>query len=88
MLRVLRRAFHGLIQSLKVIFHQTVGLLFALLGTSAGLAAWKEYRAVTPEVPSTQVRFYVTTGFAVLLLGFAASSFFRAWAARRTQAPK
>ncbi|MDD5542757.1 MAG: hypothetical protein PHX83_06245 [Acidobacteriia bacterium] len=88
MLRILLRSFRTLWQSLQIIFHQLVGLFFALLGVSAALAAWKEYRQLTAEVLSTQIRFYGTAAFAVLLLAFAAASFIRAGMVRKNQSLK
>jgi|GEM_PF-7027978 len=81
--KVLLQSFDALIRSIKVIFHQLTGLFFLFLGLSAAYATWREYLRLTPEAPSSAVRLYTTAGFAVLLLGFALTSFLRAWSVRR-----
>lgn len=83
--KVLLNSFAALIRSIKIIFHQLVGLFFLLLGLSALIASWREYQKYTPEVFSTVVRFFTTVGFAVFLLLFAAISFFRARGERKKQ---
>ncbi len=81
--KVLLNSFSALIRSIKVMFHQMVGLVFLLLGLSVAGAAWREYRQLNAEVPSSAFRFYGTVGFALVLLLFAASSFFKALSVRR-----
>jgi hypothetical protein len=81
--KVLLSSFAGLIRSVRIIFHQFVGLFFLLLGMSAAVAAWREFRQYSSEVTSTVVRFYLTTGFAVLLLLFAGNAFWRARGIRK-----
>jgi uncharacterized membrane protein len=85
MWRILKQSFAGFIRSLKVIFHQFMSLFFFMLGFSAAIAAWKEYKDYTPEIPLSGVRFYTSAGFAVLLLAFAVTSLFRARAVRKKQ---
>lgn len=81
--KTLLHSFGALARSIKIIFHQLVGLFFLLLGLSAAAATWREYRVYTPELTSSMIRFYLTAGFAVLLLVFAATSFWRARSLRK-----
>ena len=83
--KILLNSFGALIRSIKVIFHQLVGLFFLLLGLSVTVESIQAYRQYKPEIPLTVVRFYAALGFALMLLFFAASSFVRAWSIRRKE---
>jgi di/tricarboxylate transporter len=83
--RILLNSFSALIRSIKIIFHQLIGLFFLLLGVSAAVATWHEYQRYTPEVSSSVVRFYTTAAFSVLLLVFAVNSFWRVRGLRKRE---
>lgn len=81
--KILINSFGALVRSIKVIFHQLVGLFFLLLGLSVTVESIRAYRQYTADAPSSMVRFYGAVAFALLMLFFAGSSFFRAWSLRR-----
>ena len=83
--RILLNSFSALIRSIKIIFHQLIGLFFLMLGVSAAAATWHEYHRYTTEVPLSVIRFYTTAAFSVLLLAFAVSSFWRVRGLRKRQ---
>ncbi len=81
--KILRQSFDALIRSIKIIFHQLVGLIFLLLGLSIAVECWRAYQLYAAETPSSAFRFYGSLAFTLLMLYFAGWSFLRARSIRR-----
>ena len=77
MLRLLATAFRDLIRTVRVLFHETIGTLFLVLGGVITFSGYKQLRRYLDFGEVSHFTLISTFAFGFLMLGYGIHSFYQ-----------
>lgn len=78
MLKLLQSAFHDLFRTIRVLFHETMGAVFLLIGIVITLNGYKQLRRYFDFGEISYFTIISTFTFGILMLGYGIHSFYQA----------
>jgi len=78
MLRILQTAFYDLIRTLRILFHETMGAVFLVIGIVITLNGYKQLRRYFDFGEISYFTIIPTFTFGILMLGYGVHSFYQA----------
>jgi hypothetical protein len=78
MLRILQTAFCDLIRTVRVLFHETMGAVFLIIGIVITLNGYKQLRRYFDFGEISYFTIISTFTFGILMLGYGVHSFYQA----------
>jgi len=78
MLRLLQTAFYDLIRTVRILFHETMGAVFLVIGIVITLNGYKQVRRYIDFGEISYMTIISTFTFGILMLGYGIHSFYLA----------
>ena len=78
MLKLLQNAFHDLIRTLRILFHEMMGAVFLLIGIVITANGYKQLRRYFDFGEISYFTIISTFIFGILMLGYGVHSFYQA----------
>lgn len=76
MLRLLQTAFYDLIRTVRILFHETMGAVFLVIGIVITLNGYKQVRRYIDFGEISYLTIISTFTFGILMLGYGVHSFY------------
>ena len=77
-LKLLQTAFYDLIRTVRILFHETMGAVFLVIGIVISLNGYKQLRRYVDFGEISYVTIISTFTFGILMLGYGIHSFYQA----------